>query len=244
MAASPTPSHRLPFHRLPAPLPLSPADEDISAALEVERLSADDPIAMLSSDPDRFFGRTTKAGQAAPTFCTALLLCRLEDLQSLPRAAAALFTQCCRTFPTLGILFSPAARLLSCRPWMFRWRARCRQPRRAAPAAPTWDCELLSTAAAPALALTVHCTASCLLGAIPTSPLPPAPPCRLWGMLGPGILAILAGIGLVAVGCRKSRTCQQWRGAAARRLSTTRLAPRAAQYARYAGSSGGGAGSP
>jgi hypothetical protein len=64
-------------------------------------------------------------------------------------------------------------------------------------------------------------------------------------MLGPGILAILAGIGLVTVGCRKSRACQQWRGAAARRLSTTRLAPRAAQYARYAGSSGGtGGGSP
>lgn len=36
------------------------ADDDISAALEVERLSADDTIDMLSSDPDRFFGRTTK----------------------------------------------------------------------------------------------------------------------------------------------------------------------------------------
>lgn len=38
------------------------ADEDIAAAMEVERLSADDPIGMLSSDPDRFFGRTAKVG--------------------------------------------------------------------------------------------------------------------------------------------------------------------------------------
>lgn len=35
-------------------------DEDVSAALEVQRLSADGPIDMLASDPDRFFGRTTK----------------------------------------------------------------------------------------------------------------------------------------------------------------------------------------
>ena len=42
------------------PQPRAAADEDISAALEVQRLSADDPIDMLSSDPDRFFGRTTK----------------------------------------------------------------------------------------------------------------------------------------------------------------------------------------
>ena len=52
-------------------VPAGATDEDISAALEVERLSADDPIAMLSSDPDRFFGRTTKAGQAARIVCTA-----------------------------------------------------------------------------------------------------------------------------------------------------------------------------
>ena len=35
-------------------------EDDIAAALEVERISADDPIALLSSDPDLFFGRTTK----------------------------------------------------------------------------------------------------------------------------------------------------------------------------------------
>lgn len=39
---------------------LRPAEEEIAAALEVERLSADKPIEMLSEDPDRFFGRTTQ----------------------------------------------------------------------------------------------------------------------------------------------------------------------------------------
>ncbi|EFN53518.1 hypothetical protein CHLNCDRAFT_136597 [Chlorella variabilis] len=41
-------------------VPAGATDEDIAAAMEVERLSADDPIGMLSSDPDRFFGRTAK----------------------------------------------------------------------------------------------------------------------------------------------------------------------------------------
>eukprot|EP00887_Chlorella_sp_A99_P007510 scaffold2.g7510.t1 len=42
-------------------LPANASEADIATALEVQRLSADAPIAMLSSDPDRFFGRTTKA---------------------------------------------------------------------------------------------------------------------------------------------------------------------------------------
>ena len=41
-------------------LPPDASEEDIAAAMEVQRLSADAPIQMLSSDPDRFFGRTTK----------------------------------------------------------------------------------------------------------------------------------------------------------------------------------------
>ncbi|KAL4450153.1 hypothetical protein ABPG77_010822 [Micractinium sp. CCAP 211/92] len=42
-------------------VPPGATDQDIEAALEVERLSADKPIEMLSEDPDRFFGRTTQA---------------------------------------------------------------------------------------------------------------------------------------------------------------------------------------
>jgi hypothetical protein len=128
-------------------VPAGATDEDISAALEVERLSADDPIAMLSSDPDRFFGRTTKAGQAARCIvCTAFAM-----LHSGPPAARA---RCCCS-PSLmclqlqRICSPPAACLLCCRLWTSRWRALCKQPRKAAPAAPTWDCELLPAAAAP-----------------------------------------------------------------------------------------------
>lgn len=53
-------------------LPEGATEEDIAAALDVQKLSADAPIEMLSEDPDRFFGRTTKtldvevqSGQAA-----------------------------------------------------------------------------------------------------------------------------------------------------------------------------------
>lgn len=53
-------------------------------------------------------------------------------------------------------------------------------------------------------------------------------------MLAPGILLLLAGSALVAMGWRRSKVCTQWRAAAARRLATTRLAPRAQQYSRYA----------
>ena len=42
-------------------LPPDASEAEVAAAVEVQRLSADAPIAMLSSDPDRFFGRTTKA---------------------------------------------------------------------------------------------------------------------------------------------------------------------------------------
>ena len=42
-------------------VPPDASSDDIKAALEVTNLSADDPIAMLAANPDRFFGRTTKA---------------------------------------------------------------------------------------------------------------------------------------------------------------------------------------
>ena len=51
--------------RFPLACRLPRADEEIAAALEVQRLSADEPIAMLSQDPERFFGRTTKVSKQA-----------------------------------------------------------------------------------------------------------------------------------------------------------------------------------
>ncbi|KAK9803015.1 hypothetical protein WJX72_000035 [[Myrmecia] bisecta] len=42
-------------------VPPGASEDDIKTALEVANLSADDPIAMLSKNPDKFFGRTTKA---------------------------------------------------------------------------------------------------------------------------------------------------------------------------------------
>lgn len=41
-------------------LPGNATEEDITTALEVQKLSADRPIELLSEDPDSFFGRTTK----------------------------------------------------------------------------------------------------------------------------------------------------------------------------------------
>ena len=41
-------------------LPVNSSQEAIQAELAVKNLSADDAIDMLSSQPDRFLGRTTK----------------------------------------------------------------------------------------------------------------------------------------------------------------------------------------
>ncbi|GAB4813156.1 hypothetical protein N2152v2_000202 [Parachlorella kessleri] len=41
-------------------LPAGATEDDIAAALEVQKLSADKPMELLSQDPDRFFGRTTQ----------------------------------------------------------------------------------------------------------------------------------------------------------------------------------------
>lgn len=41
-------------------VPPDASADDIKTALEVTNLSADDPIAMLAQNPDKFFGRTTK----------------------------------------------------------------------------------------------------------------------------------------------------------------------------------------
>ena len=41
-------------------VPPNASADDIKSALEVTNLSADDPIAMLAQNPDKFFGRTTK----------------------------------------------------------------------------------------------------------------------------------------------------------------------------------------
>lgn len=42
--------------------------DEVEAALDLTSLSADDPIGLLSNDPDRFFGRTTKVCQ--PVKCS------------------------------------------------------------------------------------------------------------------------------------------------------------------------------
>jgi hypothetical protein len=41
--------------------------EDVDTALQVANLSADEPINLLSQNPDRFFGRTTKVGSPSPS---------------------------------------------------------------------------------------------------------------------------------------------------------------------------------
>lgn len=53
-SSHPQHSLRPPLHR--------PADTEVSAALEVQRLSADEPIAALAADPDKFFNRTRTVG--------------------------------------------------------------------------------------------------------------------------------------------------------------------------------------
>ncbi len=45
---------------MPVDVPDGASAEEAAAALEVQRLSADKPIELLSSDPEAFFGRTTK----------------------------------------------------------------------------------------------------------------------------------------------------------------------------------------
>ena len=39
--------------------------DEVEAALDLTSLSADDPIGLLSNDPDKFFGRTTKVTSAS-----------------------------------------------------------------------------------------------------------------------------------------------------------------------------------
>ena len=46
-------------------LPPGASTEEIAAALEVQKLSADRPIELLSQDPGTFFGRTTQTLQVS-----------------------------------------------------------------------------------------------------------------------------------------------------------------------------------
>ena len=55
-----------------------------------------------------------------------------------------------------------------------------------------------------------------------------------WALVAPGIVTLVGGAVLVALACRRSRRCAQWRGAAGQWLATSRLAPRAVRYTRYA----------
>lgn len=49
---------------LPVYIPPSATEDDISTALQIERLSADSPLEMLAKSPDSFFGQTTDILQA------------------------------------------------------------------------------------------------------------------------------------------------------------------------------------
>jgi hypothetical protein len=49
---------------LPVYIPPSATEEDITTALELERLSADSPLELLATNPDTFFGKTTEILEA------------------------------------------------------------------------------------------------------------------------------------------------------------------------------------
>ena len=49
-------------------VPPNASPDDVRSALDMTNLSADDPIAMLAVNPDRFFGRTTKVCAALAPF--------------------------------------------------------------------------------------------------------------------------------------------------------------------------------
>ena len=50
-------------------VPPNASPDDVRSALDMTNLSADDPIAMLAANPDRFFGRTTKVSCPCTTGC-------------------------------------------------------------------------------------------------------------------------------------------------------------------------------
>lgn len=45
---------------MPVEIPDGASSDDVRTAFNVKSISADDPIEMLVTDPDKFFGRTTK----------------------------------------------------------------------------------------------------------------------------------------------------------------------------------------
>ncbi|KAK9837118.1 hypothetical protein WJX81_003998 [Elliptochloris bilobata] len=82
-------------------VPPGASADDINAALEVASLSADDPIAMLAANPDRFFGRTTKALDVTAEPDHAPL-----RTESRPPSSAA--SALARAWPALGAVFLAA----------------------------------------------------------------------------------------------------------------------------------------
>lgn len=64
-------ARRVLYVKVSAALPVDVApdasEEDVRAALNVKSLSADDPISLLSRNPDKFFGRTTKVSGSGDT---------------------------------------------------------------------------------------------------------------------------------------------------------------------------------
>ena len=74
--------------------------DEVEAAMDLTSLSADDPIGLLSNDPDKFFGRTTKVGSASLERCHALGLLLKEGqmlaLSACPSAKCAANYAACK----------------------------------------------------------------------------------------------------------------------------------------------------
>ena len=57
--------------------------DEVKAAMDLTSLSADDPIGLLSNDPDKFFGRTTKVNTLSRQ--SASLLFTGSGMNALPK---------------------------------------------------------------------------------------------------------------------------------------------------------------
>lgn len=79
-------------------VPPNASADDIKTALEVTNLSADDPIAMLAQNPDKFFGRTTKVISntrlASLESIRTLDIGDIEHWTCLSECAKTLYVQC------------------------------------------------------------------------------------------------------------------------------------------------------
>ena len=66
-------------------VPPNASPDDVRSALDMTNLSADDPIAMLAANPDRFFGRTTKVCAVS---CNHRCVTRIDACRALHQCTA------------------------------------------------------------------------------------------------------------------------------------------------------------